>query len=73
MIEEIEIPATVADLEIPLARLEQAWKSITAEQQQALQHAADRVRAYAERQKMDSWTYTEDDGTVLRSESFTVE
>lgn len=58
-------PATVADLEIPLARLEQAWGSITVEQQQALQHAADRVRAYAERQKTDSWTFTEDDGTVL--------
>lgn len=58
-------PATVADLEVPLARLEQAWNSITAEQQQALQHAADRVRAYAERQKVDGWTFTEDDGTVL--------
>ena len=54
-----------ADLEIPLARLAQAWDAIPAVQRDALQHAADRVRAYAERQKMDGWTYTEPDGTVL--------
>ncbi len=56
---------TAADLEIPLERLQQAWAAIPAEQQGALQHAADRIRAYAERQKLDDWTYTEDDGTVL--------
>ena len=53
------------DLEIPLARLKQAWETIPADQQAALQHAAERVRAYAERQKMEGWTYTEADGTVL--------
>lgn len=57
--------ASAADLEIPLSRLEQAWNAIPAAQQQALRHAADRVRAYAERQKMAGWTYTEADGTVL--------
>ena len=56
---------SAADLEIPLARLRQAWETIPADQREALQHAAERVRAYAERQKMDSWTYTEADGTVL--------
>ncbi|MCB1722078.1 MAG: histidinol dehydrogenase [Chromatiaceae bacterium] len=54
-----------ADLEIPLARLEQAWTTISDAQRDALQHAANRVRAYAERQKMEGWTYTEADGTVL--------
>ncbi len=54
-----------ADLEIPLARLAQAWKRIPKTQQEALRHAVDRVRAYAEHQKMDGWTYTEADGTVL--------
>ncbi len=58
-------PAATADLEIPLARLAQAWKRIPQAQQEALRHAADRVRAYAEHQKMDGWTYTEADGTVL--------
>ncbi|WP_457674380.1 histidinol dehydrogenase, partial [Thiolapillus sp.] len=54
-----------ADLEIPLARLEQAWNSIPGDQRQALEHAAERVRAYAEHQKMASWEYEEADGTLL--------
>ena len=54
-----------ADLEIPLARLQQAWETIPADQQEALQHAAERVRGYAGRQKMDGWSYTEADGTLL--------
>ena len=53
------------DLQIPLSRLEQAWNNLSSEQQYALQHAADRVRAYAERQKMEGWEYTEADGTLL--------
>jgi histidinol dehydrogenase len=53
------------DLEISLERLDQAWATIPTDQQKALEHAAARIRAYAERQKMDGWTYTEDDGTVL--------
>ena len=54
-----------ADLEIPLARLQQAWETIPADQQEALQHAAERVRGYAGRQKMEGWSYTEADGTLL--------
>ena len=54
-----------SDLAIPVERLKQAWEGLSSEQQQALQHAADRVKAYAEHQKMDSWQYTEADGTVL--------
>ena len=57
--------AKPADLEVPLERLRQAWVTISGEQQRALEHAADRIRRYAERQKMEGWTYTEDDGTVL--------
>ncbi|MCG7868739.1 MAG: histidinol dehydrogenase [Candidatus Thiodiazotropha taylori] len=53
------------DLQIPLSRLQQAWETIPEEQQQALQVSADRIRAYAERQRMDSWSYTEADGTLL--------
>jgi histidinol dehydrogenase len=56
---------TAADLEIPLSRLEQAWNAIPAEQQEALEISANRVRAYAEHQIMDSWSYTEPDGTLL--------
>ena len=54
-----------SDVAIPVERLKQAWEGLSAEQQQALQHAADRVKAYAEHQKMDSWQFTEPDGTVL--------
>mgnify|MGYP001825945722 CR=1 FL=1 len=56
---------TAADLQVPVEQLEQAWNAIPAGQQAALRHAADRVTAYAEHQKMDSWQYTEEDGTVL--------
>ncbi len=54
-----------ADLEISLDRLKQAWETIPEAQQEALRHAAARVTAYAERQKMEGWAYTEADGTVL--------
>lgn len=57
--------ATMADLILPRARLEQALERITPEQREALEIAAERVRSYHERQKQDSWTYTEADGTVL--------
>lgn len=56
---------SAADLQVPVERLKQAWDTLPEDQQKALQHAADRVTAYAEHQKMDSWQYTEADGTVL--------
>lgn len=57
--------SSMADLILPRARLEQALERITPEQRKALELAADRVRIYHERQKQDSWAYTEADGTVL--------
>jgi histidinol dehydrogenase len=57
--------ASMADLILPRERLELALTRITAEQRQALEIAAERVRSYHEKQKQDSWTYTEADGTVL--------
>ncbi len=56
---------SVDDLCIPAAALEQAWMELDADRQQALQHAADRVRSYAGRQLMSSWEYEEADGTML--------
>ena len=58
-------PEEPADLKIPLARLEQAWQGIPAEQREALRMAAERIRAYAEHQKLESWSYQEADGTLL--------
>ncbi len=54
-----------ADLELSQSTLKQAWDSLTAEQAEALQTAANRIRAYAEEQKMQSWHFTEQDGTLL--------
>jgi len=57
--------ASMADLILPRERLELALTRISPAQRQALEAAAGRVRIYHERQKQDSWTYTEADGTVL--------
>jgi len=57
--------ASMADLEISQQRLQQALASIPADQKEALEKAAARVKSYAEHQKMESWSYTEADGTVL--------
>jgi histidinol dehydrogenase len=58
-------PASAAALEIPGARLAEAATSIPAGQRAALEAAAQRVRDYHQRQRIDSWTYTEADGTLL--------
>ncbi len=57
--------ASMADLILPRERLELALERISPAQRQALEAAAERVRLYHEKQKQDSWTYTEADGTVL--------
>jgi histidinol dehydrogenase len=54
-----------ADLERSLQDCQQALAAIDKQQREALQLAAARVRAYAEHQKLDSWSYTEADGTLL--------
>ncbi len=53
------------ELEISQSRLQHALESINAEQRQALEAAAQRIRQYAQHQKLESWAYTEEDGTVL--------
>ena len=54
-----------SELELSKETLKSAWEKLSVDQAQALQTAADRIRAYAEYQKMQSWQYTEADGTVL--------
>jgi histidinol dehydrogenase len=53
------------ELELPRETLKSEWNSLPADQALALQAAADRIRAYAEHQKIESWDYTEADGTFL--------
>ena len=57
--------AKAGELELSKEALKSAWEQLPPEQAQALQIAADRIRAYAEHQKIQSWQYTEADGTVL--------
>ena len=55
----------MSELRISAERLNAAVDNITAEQKEALELAAKRVRSYAEHQKIEPWSYTEEDGTVL--------
>ncbi len=57
--------ASLAELELSKAELIAALESLPTAQRDALQAAADRVRSYHEKQVMQSWTYTEADGTLL--------
>jgi len=52
-------------LTIKLPALKQAFDTLNEKQKSALTIAADRVRLYHEKQKQSTWTYTEDDGTML--------
>jgi histidinol dehydrogenase len=56
---------TVAALEIPRCDWETALANLPAAQRQALEIAAERVRAYHLHQRQESWSYTEADGTRL--------
>lgn len=56
---------TINELELTQFELKAAFDRLPEAQRTALQSAAERVRRYHEHQKMASWQYTEDDGTVL--------
>ncbi|GMR07935.1 MAG: histidinol dehydrogenase [Gammaproteobacteria bacterium] len=57
--------SSMAELEFSPQDLEQALTALGTDEREALLQAADRVRAYHEHQKLASWSYTEDDGTLL--------
>lgn len=56
---------SIQALEIPRQEWLDALNSLPPEQRTALEEAAQRVRIYHERQKAESWSYTEADGTTL--------
>ena len=56
---------SVAALELPKASLAAAFEGLPQIQKEALQTAAHRIRVYHERQKTESWEYSEADGTRL--------
>ena len=55
---------SMGDLLVSPELMQEALDSISNEQRDALTHAAERIRAYHEKQKQDSWTYKEADGSV---------
>jgi histidinol dehydrogenase len=55
----------LSELEISQTELNQALESLPLNQREALKTAAQRVRSYHEKQLMQSWSYTEPDGTLL--------
>ena len=57
--------ANAADLELSPGELKKAWEGLPSDSAEALMVAAERIRLYADRQKMESWRYSEPDGTVL--------
>lgn len=57
--------ASMADLELPRERLEQALANLPAEQRGALEHAAERLADHAGRQKLESWSHHDADGSLL--------
>ena len=52
-------------LELPQTELQSALQTLSHDQRAALETAAQRIRAFHERQRVEGWTYTEADGTVL--------
>ena len=57
--------ASAAELEIPNAAREAAWQSLDPKLKAALEAAAERIRAYAQRQKLEGWEFTDADGNRL--------
>ena len=56
---------SVSELEVSAQRRRDALASLPEQRLAALKNAAGRVRKHAEHQRLESWSYTEDDGTVL--------
>ena len=56
---------TAASLEISKSELRTAFEGLPSEQRVALEKAAERVTAYHQKQVQVSWSYTEEDGTLL--------
>jgi histidinol dehydrogenase len=57
--------ADMGELTVNLSTLKDAFDNLADKEKTALQTAADRVRIYHQKQKQETWTYTEDDGTML--------
>ena len=57
--------ASMAELEIPKSSMTAALERIPEDQRKALEFSMQRLFAYHEHQRAESWSYTEPDGTML--------
>jgi histidinol dehydrogenase len=57
--------AAVSSLEVSARARAEALERIGAPEREALELAAARIRSFHERQRAESWSYTDDDGTLL--------
>ena len=57
--------SSMKELTFNQEQIDTAYNTIPADQRQALEVAAERVRSYHKHQIMESWSYTEEDGTLL--------
>ena len=55
---------SIAELELSKKDLQQALQILPAFQREALEQAAERVRAFHKKQLVQSWSYAEPDGTL---------
>ncbi|MFA7399526.1 MAG: histidinol dehydrogenase [Sideroxydans sp.] len=56
---------TEASMELPQSELKAAFEGLPAEQKLALEQAAQRVTSYHKKQVQASWSYLDEDGTML--------
>jgi len=56
---------SVSELIIPKENLKKSFNNLDQKQKDALCVAAERIKSYHQKQKQESWNYTENDGTVL--------
>ncbi|MBA4381304.1 MAG: histidinol dehydrogenase [Sideroxydans sp.] len=56
---------TEASMELPQSELKAAFEGLPADQKLALEQAAQRVTSYHKKQVQASWTYLDEDGTML--------
>src|SRR5438477_12041476 len=57
-------PSAAAELEVPAAEAKRALEGLARAERDALAAAADRIRRYHERQRLQSWRVDEADGTM---------
>jgi len=64
---------SIADLVISKERLKESFDNLDEEQKKALSTASDRIKSYHQKQIQESWSYTEEDGTVLGQKVIPIE